>query len=39
MLPVCAVNALNKETTMDSNAIGLRAVFIGPKGCAQDGGC
>jgi uncharacterized protein len=33
MQPVCAIKALKKkETIMDSNAIGLRAVIIGPKG-------
>jgi hypothetical protein len=32
MQPVCAVKALKKEIAMDSNAVGLRAVIIGPKG-------
>jgi uncharacterized protein len=32
MQPVCAVNALTKETIMDSNTMGLPAVIIGPKG-------
>jgi len=32
MQPVCAVNALNRETIMDSNTMGLPAVIIGPQG-------
>jgi uncharacterized protein len=32
MQPVCAVKALKKEPIVGSDAIGLRAVMIGPKG-------